>query len=652
VRDTTFYDDLSVASALATTLVGVGAAMTLAGMAFDLRGRAWSAVWRPSRPAYLPVVALGAAEVVAGLAVATAAVPASTAGWITACVVLVLVCTAGLSRAWSLVGAAAALGWMAVLQLRGDDVLHTAWFSVVVTVALLAGAELAQRLVRDDRLWVRADWLLAAVAHVTAVTALLAAGGGTSFSLTFVAIGLISILAAIRIRRLPGIAAGYALVGDALVLAGAAHEGPGWLGLALAVTSLACSALATRTTAVVRWTLLCAGALTALAAWLSVAAWLQWTPSEVVDRTVLLGAAIALLTAVLLRWTHIDRTVVFVRGGLAVLTATLTPLAPLVAGKADQGQVAVTLATCVALAVLGLSAALAARPLALPWVRYAAPAYLLAAGAEVSDLIDAGATLQLSMLAVVTIACTLAIISPWARGAWAQWRGPVLALGVGTSGLSVVVAATQLPDTTLMSPALLVAAVMSAAIAVELRSLVAQVCTPVLVCAAWIVYAAEALDGNPQWVAVPVGLTLLVIVGLLRHRMRTTGQDPARLEVVSLELVGIATLVGSSFVQAFTAALAYAALAAVLGLLVAGWGVLTKVRRRVTTGVAIAFAGLLVLVGVPLAQLLPAWSGVTLWVTIAIVGLLAIVGATLLEKGRTALRTGLDSFAAVTEGWE
>jgi hypothetical protein len=134
--------------------------------------------------------------------------------------------------------------------------------------------------------------------------------------------------------------------------------------------------------------------------------------------------------------------------------------------------------------------------------------------------------------------------------------------------------------------------------------------------------------------------------------MRTTGQDPARLEVVSLELVGIATLVGSSFVQAFTAALAYAALAAVLGLLVAGWGVLTKVRRRVTTGVAIAFAGLLVLVGVPLAQLLPAWSGVTLWVTIAIVGLLAIVGATLLEKGRTALRTGLDSFAAVTEGWE
>ncbi len=213
-------------------------------------------------------------------------------------------------------------------------------------------------------------------------------------------------------------------------------------------------------------------------------------------------------------------------------------------------------------------------------------------------------------------------------------------------------AATQLPDTALVSPALLVAAVMSAAIAVELRSLTAQVCTPVLVCTAWIVYAVRALDGNPQWVAVPIGLTLLVIVGLLRHRLRTSGNDPAALEVVLLELAGIGCLVGSSFVQAFTVALAYAALAAVLGLLVAGWGVLTRVRRRVTAGAAVAFAGLLVLVGVPLAQLLPAWSGVTLWVTIACVGLLAIVGATLLEKGRAVLRAGLDSFAALTEGWE
>ena len=227
-----------------------------------------------------------------------------------------------------------------------------------------------------------------------------------------------------------------------------------------------------------------------------------------------------------------------------------------------------------------------------------------------------------------------------------------MSLGVATSGLSVVVALTQLPDTTLLSPALLVAALMSTAIAVETRSLLAQLTTPVLVCAAWLVYADRALDGNPQWYSVPVGLTLLVIVGLLRARLRRLDQDTAPNEVVLLELAGIGCLVVPSLVQAFTVALAYAALTVVLGLLVAGWGVLTKVRRRVTAGVVVAFAALLVLVGVPLAQLLPAWSGVTLWVTIALVGLLAIVGATLLEKGRAAVRAGLDGFRELTEGWE
>jgi hypothetical protein len=651
VRDTTFYDGLSTASALATTLVGVGAAMALTGMAFDLRGRAWEPVWRPRRPAFVPVVALGAAEVVAGFAIATVVVPWATAGWITTFVVLVLVGTACLARAWSLVGAAAGLAWLAALQLRGDDVLHAPWLSVVVTVVLLAGTELAHRVVHDDRLWVRGDWILAAVAHVTAVTALLSAGTHASFSLTYLAIGLLAVAVAARVRTLPPIAASYALLGDVLVLISAAYAGPGWLALALAVTSVACSALATRATAALRWTLLCAGAATALASWLSVAVWLEWTPTQVVDRTVLLGGAITLLTAVLLRWTRIDRTVVIVRGGLAVLTATLTPVLSGVLATATMA-VTVSWATCTALAVLGLSAVLAARPLAVGWIRYAAPAYLLAAGAELSYLLHADSAQQLSALAVATVVCALALAGPWARDAWTAWRGPVLALGVATSALALLVGLTTLPDSTLLAPALLVAAVMSAAIALELRSLVAQVCTPVLVCTAWIVYAARALDGNPQWYAVPVGLTMLVVVGLLRHRLRTAGHDPAPLEVVLLELTGIGALVGTSFVQAFTVALAYAALAAVLGLLVAGWGVLTKVRRRVTAGIVIAFAALLVLVGVPLAQLLPAWSGVTLWVTIALVGLLAIVGATLLEKGRAVLRAGLDSFAAVTQGWE
>jgi len=79
---------------------------------------------------------------------------------------------------------------------------------------------------------------------------------------------------------------------------------------------------------------------------------------------------------------------------------------------------------------------------------------------------------------------------------------------------------------------------------------------------------------------------------------------------------------------------------------------LTRVRRRVTAGAVVGIAALLVLVGVPLSQLLPAWSGVTLWVTIAGIGLLAIVAATLLEKGRAVVRAAFDSFRDMTQGWE
>lgn len=62
--------------------------------------------------------------------------------------------------------------------------------------------------------------------------------------------------------------------------------------------------------------------------------------------------------------------------------------------------------------------------------------------------------------------------------------------------------------------------------------------------------------------------------------------------------------------------------------------------------------GLLTLVGIPLSQLIPAWTGAGLWISIAVIGLVAIVGATMLEQGRAAVRRGITSFRAMTDGWE
>jgi FtsH-binding integral membrane protein len=175
---------------------------------------------------------------------------------------------------------------------------------------------------------------------------------------------------------------------------------------------------------------------------------------------------------------------------------------------------------------------------------------------------------------------------------------------------------------------------------------------PPLVCGAWVFYAERALDGNPQWFMVPIGVTLLVVAGLMRQLLRSRHEDPASAGVVLMELAGIVAMVGTSFVQAFTVSLDYAGLAAMIGVFVAGWGLLTQVRRRLIAGVVIVLLAAVVLVGVPLAQLIPGWTGAALWVAIAVIGLLAIVGATLLEQGRAVVHRGLQNVREMTEDWE
>lgn len=136
-----------------------------------------------------------------------------------------------------------------------------------------------------------------------------------------------------------------------------------------------------------------------------------------------------------------------------------------------------------------------------------------------------------------------------------------------------------------------------------------------------------ALDGNPQWVTVPIGLAILVVVALWRRDREQHGGPVASTEFIVVELVGIGFLVGSALVQTLTEALAYAVLAGAIGLGVLAWGVVTKVRRRVAAGAAVVLTSVALLIGVPLVNLLPSWEGAGLWVPIGGVGLLAVLVA-------------------------
>ena len=124
-------------------------------------------------------------------------------------------------------------------------------------------------------------------------------------------------------------------------------------------------------------------------------------------------------------------------------------------------------------------------------------------------------------------------------------------------------------------PALAAAAVTAAAAGVVLRLVQLQLASPVLAALAWIAFAVESLDGNPQWITLPLGLSTLVVVGLWRRDRLSRGERAATTEIITLERLGLLLLVGPALVQAVTETLAYALLASAIGLGVAAWGAIT-----------------------------------------------------------------------------
>jgi len=69
-------------------------------------------------------------------------------------------------------------------------------------------------------------------------------------------------------------------------------------------------------------------------------------------------------------------------------------------------------------------------------------------------------------------------------------------------------------------------------------------------------------------------------------------------------------------------------------------------------GVLVVGVAVVLVVAVPLVRMLPAWGGAGVWLLFAGVGLAAVLVATLLERGRTAVRGALGRVNELTAGWE
>ena len=646
---------LPPSDAAAYALVGVGGALAVAAAVVDMRGRAWTPRWRPSHPAVLPVVATGAAEVAAGLTLAWSAMALPAVGWVTAGVAGITVTLALLSRAGVLGGVGLSLGWAAAVLLVPSDYVPAAWIALAVTGGLLVVADLARRLLPDRTWWIRWDLPLLAVAHLTAVSAI-AVAGADSLAGVVTVVGSLALAVAMRLPARRPAQLLYGLVGIGLVLTGANLAGPGWLALALAVLAATLTAAAARSEGDARTWLQLGGAVVALAAWLSAMRWSGWSDQRSLDVTAVAAAVVAMVAALAATTRRLAASWVWVWGGTALVTSLLavsmTAVAATTASGTGAAAVAMSTATWVALAVAGVALATAATPLGAAWLRELSLLCLVAA--ELVGLAVEGATTGRAVAALTATTLLAALAALTARGpdAVVAWRRPALLLGTVTACAGLAVAASAAPETALLVPALLAAAAQAAAAGAVLPAVWLQGLSPLLGCAAWIAYAVDALDGNPQWYTVPIGLALLVVVSLMRQDARRRGAEVATPAVVALELLAVAFLVGASLVQTVTDSAGYALVAIVLGVAVAAWGLVTKVRRRVMAGCAVVLVAATMLVVVPLVRLLPGWSGATLWVLIGAAGLVALLVATGLEEGRAALRRARHRIAERTGDWE
>jgi peptidoglycan/LPS O-acetylase OafA/YrhL len=164
--------------------------------------------------------------------------------------------------------------------------------------------------------------------------------------------------------------------------------------------------------------------------------------------------------------------------------------------------------------------------------------------------------------------------------------------------------------------------------------------------------ASGVLTGDPSWFTLPIGGALLGEAGLVRRALRARGESPAQPTVALLEGSAMALMALPPLVETVSRHVGFGALAAAIGVVLATWGALTEVRRRLAGGLATVAAALALLLGVPLARLVPQAGAPVLWLAMVVVGLVAVVAAAGLEQGRARVRRLVRRAGRLTDGWE
>ena len=593
-----------------------------------------------------PAPVFGGAGLLASLGFALVE-PSGDYGWWMIAGGAVFLGTALLLRMGSVSGMAWGLGAFGAGSLVSERIMDDPWLLVAGAIVPLVAAWILARTTEQGEPW-QFRWDLPAfvVAHAIVVVALARAAWIEELAPAWLGAALLSFAVAAVLRRWP-----WAVAGGVLAAVGAWDLGPGWLAAALAVDSFGVGVAASRSEGDRRLVLqvVCGGL--AAAAWIQTATAIGWSREQTLAATALVAGAQLLLaaSAVRLRLLAPDwvlRATALAGAGIGTVEVAMAQEGLGAGDPAAHGALAAAL-TLSAVAV-GISAA----PCELPRLREVSGVLVAAALGEGFLWVDASAEVAVAVLVATGVGAMVVALTLWRTGVWRPWAPAIGTFSALVSGASLFVALVALPNRAPLVAALLVCGVESAAAGVVLRRTDLLVLAPLLLSGAWIVFTREAFAGDPQWFTVPLGLAVLAVVEVLRWDLRRRGRPTHVPEIVALEIAGFAFLIGASPLRVIQGSSWAGGVGVAVGVLVAGWGALTRVRRRLWLGLAAAVGSLVLMVIMPLVQEPPDVAGPTLWVLLAATGIAVVLIATALERWRSRIGAGMHRLGDLLSGWE
>jgi len=387
--------------------------------------------------------------------------------------------------------------------------------------------------------------------------------------------------------------------------------------------------------------------------WVEVSAAAGWSVDQGVAFTALAAGAVALATGILTRTAHLPQPWILSLASLATVGLGGAIVTGATVGNQRHPY---ALAVAAGLALYASGAASAAQALGRSWLRESAAAIAVASLA--TALYDWQPAVEQSVTIAVgaALASLVASLGIWRSRPTSEWLRPLAVSASLASAGAIFLALAAWPNRGPLIITLLVIGAEATAVGLTLRHPTPLYAAPVVVCAAWLLFATDALRGNPNWLTSPIGLAILATVELARWNRRL-GEPRGNAMVIRngllvLEYTGMAFLVGAALVQTVFVSVWYGLLGVALGVALVGWAAFTRVRRRTEVGGGVVLLSLFLMLTVPVVRVIPQFRGIALWVSVVAIGILLLVVATTVEQSRARVRAGIQRLDRLMAGWE